>query len=649
MSTTEVICTIPSTHTTAPPASVSLDEQRENLWLSYQALDFAGQATTCLDGLYVTLFDEYVKAGIKNFGKVSGHVQGIGSGKTNTVFSLASTPFYGARRGSLDNPGRLFGGDGKVDAFGVIVIIDAKTDKQKWHMDGALIRPVSILSTATAAGEETLHAVFDPAFENGTHQYGFLLQTAKDVAFAAEVVAGARKRGEYQPRMLMRHGTVLTYQKEQDGASQSGWMFSNNKAQEVAAGIGEDMSTCSLRVQLQGSCKCSAGVLAPLGWNIHSTYAGFDKLDKRCREFLLDYFGHPVYKSGSGPFKGGAMRSRGSGGATYANLSAGQAKHHNENVVEYFDSAGIVDATLRMTVGVVTYDTPEAKEAKAATPVQEAEAAAPAKQSKSIMDQIRFGCGAEVAYIKANAVTIDGNVLVLRVREHEDSWDEIGREVPITDVIRENADGLEIGYRATLDVLLRVTVYVVHKVSKEPIGLTAKYAQPVDGGYEYQAEPQIDLTYDGDCLELPYPLQKEAGEEIDGWNLELTIDGKQHTVKLRYFIAGQTYTAEAEDVPAPAAQEPVTEAQAPMPATTYTAEAAAEAAMAPEETISDFMAGMDLIDPASAVRAVQNWGFTDMRSVKRASPEDIDDMVAGLGWAPLYQRRFRRKWEQMDK
>jgi len=89
-------------------------------------LDQVGQATTCLDEMYRTLFDEYVETGIKNFGRVSGCVEGIDSGKTNTVFSLESTPFYLARRGNPDEPGRYF--RGKVAVFGVIVIVDPETD-----------------------------------------------------------------------------------------------------------------------------------------------------------------------------------------------------------------------------------------------------------------------------------------------------------------------------------------------------------------------------------------------------------------------------------------------------------------------------------------------------------------------------------------
>jgi hypothetical protein len=606
--------------------------------------------------MYRTLFDEYVSAGIKNFGRVSGRVEGIGSGQTNTVFSLESTPFCGAERES----GRCF--HGKVAACGVIVIVDPETDTQVWHIDGALIRPVSILSTETAGGTETLNAVFEPAFENGKHRFGFLLVTEKGVAFAAEVVAGTRKRGADQPRMVMRHKTLLTYQKEHAGASQSGWVFENNKAQAVAAGVGEASSTCSLSVQLLGSCVCRAIHRSLFGWDLQGTYAGFAELPKDCRCFMELYFGNPTYKSGcrsGNTVKGCGGGTRSKGGATFANLSMGQAKERHEKCVSLYDSAEVVTATLRMTVGVLT----DMHEATAVAPPEQTAARLCEVRIETVMDLIRLGSSPEVAYIKENTFTIEGNVLAIAVRYHDGKDDDIGRPVSIADVIR-NADvildgevitaklnGREIGYRVELDFLLRVTVFVVHKVSTQNIGLKAIYAKPVNGQYEFEPEEKIELCGEGECYELPYPLQKEAGEEIDGWNLEVTIDGKQHVLKLRFFEDGLPYTAEAEAVQAALAPEPV---HAPVAAAPVHAPVAPEPvqveAGAPEESIMTWMADMGHADLAKAAGAVQMYGFTDLADVKRASVADIDDMLSmkELGWTRLHQGRFKRKWEEMQ-
>jgi len=317
-----------------------------------------------------------------------------------------------------------------------------------------------------------------------------------------------------------------------------------------------------------------------------------------------------------------------------------------------------------MTVGVVMHD---AQEAAAVTPPEQI--AAPANENHTIenlMDMIQYNYSPEVAYIKENTFTIEGNVLAIVVRYHDGKDDDIGRVVSIADVIR-NADvildgevitaklnGREIGYRVELDLLLRVTVFVVHKVSEQNIGLKAIYAKPVNGEYVYEPEEAIELCSEGACFELPFALQKDTGEPMDGWNLEVTIgDIKvKHTIKLRFFIDGQAYTAEASDIPVAVAPEPVqVEAVAQLHVSKYTApEPVQVEAGALEQTIMTWMAEMGHADLASAAGAVQEWGFTDLADLKAASVADIDGMLVDkeLDWSRLHQGRFKRKWEEMQ-
>jgi hypothetical protein len=137
---------------------------------------------------------------------------------------------------------------------------------------------------------------------------------------------------------------------------------------------------------------------------------------------------------------------------------------------------------------------------------------------------------------------------------------------------------------------------------------------------------------------------------------------KMHTVKLRFFLDGQTYTAEAEDVPVAVAPEPLeAEAVALLPVTTYTAEAETVQppvaqkpkqveAGAPEKTILQWMTGMGHTDLTSAAGAVQEFGYADLAEVRADSVADIDYMLAhdGLGWNCKLQGRFKRKWEEMQ-
>jgi hypothetical protein len=468
--------------------------------------------------------------------------------------------------------------------------------------------------------------------------------------------------------MLMSNKTLLTFQMEHAGPSQSGWMFENNKAQAVAAGVGEAISTCSLRVQLQGSCACRVSDKVPFGSNLEDTCAGFAELPKECKEFMKLFFGNPIYKSGCRSANGVGGATRSTGGATFANLSMGQAKDRRTTSVSLHDSAEMVAATLRMTVGVVIHDT---QEATAVTPPEQI--AAPANENRTIkdlMDLIKYNSSPEVQYIKENTVTIGGNVLAFAVRYHDGKDDDMGTAVSLVDVIR-NADviedkevitaklaGREIGYRVEskfLGFLIRIKVIVVRKVSKGKIGLKAAYANPnlTDVGYTLEYEEPADLESEGEAYEFPFPLQKEADEKVDGWNAKVTIDDIMHTVKLRFFLDGQTYTAEAEDVPVAVTLEGFLkpEAVALLPVTKYTApEPVHVSALAPEQTIMTWMAEMGHADLASAAGAVQKYGFTDLADVKRASVADIDDMLGDvtLGWTRLHQGRFKRKWEEMQ-
>ena len=89
---------------------------------------------------------------------------------------------------------------GLSDSFFSIVILDPETNTQKLHLDGNLIRPVSILTKEAGDGTPRHHAVFE---EYGRKQFHIKLVHANDMKFGVEVEAGERKRGEGQTRMLL--------------------------------------------------------------------------------------------------------------------------------------------------------------------------------------------------------------------------------------------------------------------------------------------------------------------------------------------------------------------------------------------------------------------------------------------------------------
>ena len=109
--------------------------------------------------------------------------------------------------------------------------------------------------------------------------------------------------------------------------------------------------------------------------------------------------------------------------------------------------------------------------------------------------------------VEAGKLAMGGNMIVT-VRQHDGKDDDVGEPLPTG----KSKDGT---YTMKVDesMLLRVTVRALAPVSFAPVYISD------DGGEE--PEPQLDL-HNGEDIELPYPLQKEAGEGVDGWILRGT-------------------------------------------------------------------------------------------------------------------------------
>lgn len=95
--------------------------------------------------------------------------------------------------------------------------------------------------------------------------------------------------------------------------------------------------------------------------------------------------------------------------------------------------------------------------------------------------------------------------MIVTVTEHDGKDDEIGEEVPTG-----KSENGTYAMKANEGMLIRVKVKALAPVSFVPVYFAD------DGGEE--PEDRIDLDK-GEDVELPYPVQKEAGEGVDGWIL----------------------------------------------------------------------------------------------------------------------------------
>jgi hypothetical protein len=115
--------------------------------------------------------------------------------------------------------------------------------------------------------------------------------------------------------------------------------------------------------------------------------------------------------------------------------------------------------------------------------------------------------------------------LQVTVKQHDSKDDKEGEHIDAPRITKRPKFRL---YSVDPDMLIRVTVKNLS--STRDISLMPVYVK--DNGEE-EPEDLVELK-SGECLELPFPLQKEAGEEEDGWAIK---DSEGKTVlELRFTL-----------------------------------------------------------------------------------------------------------------
>ncbi len=116
-------------------------------------------------------------------------------------------------------------------------------------------------------------------------------------------------------------------------------------------------------------------------------------------------------------------------------------------------------------------------------------------------------------------------VLQVTVKQHDGKDDEEGEHIATSRISKGPQFRL---YSVDPDLLIRVTVKNLS--STRDISLRPVYVK--DNGEE-EPEDLVELK-SGECFELPFPLQKEAGQGEDGWAIK---DSEGKTVlKLRFTL-----------------------------------------------------------------------------------------------------------------
>ena len=118
--------------------------------------------------------------------------------------------------------------------------------------------------------------------------------------------------------------------------------------------------------------------------------------------------------------------------------------------------------------------------------------------------------------------------LQVTVKQHDGKDDEQGEDIDSSRITKRPNLRL---YSVDPDLLIRVTVKNLSSTSN----ISFKPVYVKDNGEE-EPEDTVELK-SGEKFELPFPLQKEAGEEEDGWAIK---DNEGKTVlKLRFTLTGE--------------------------------------------------------------------------------------------------------------
>jgi hypothetical protein len=200
---------------------------------------------------------------------------------------------------------------------------------------------------------------------------------------------------------------------------------------------------------------------------------------------------------------------------------------------------------------------------------------------------------------------------VVRVTQHDGKDDEEGEYVEHTYF---NKATNTVKFEVHTDLLIRVSVFAITaKLTYTPIYM--KVDDDNKGAFIEEPEEEYDLK-NGEGRELPFPLQKEEGEEEDGWNIRFG-ENVENVFRLRF-------SPKIEKEPA-AVPEPSTKA------------------------LEEWMQNMQL-DPANVgalMKAVLDYGFTSMNEIDGATSAEIDEMMSDC--KPLLKNRFKTKWAERQQ
>jgi hypothetical protein len=513
-----------------------------------------------------TRLDAIVSEAVAKYGQYTGDVVGLGHGRVDRVFEVEVAALDGFKhtytRQPMINAYKIHEGT-KVRCFVYVVPVEVREGREQRMLVGrdgedldiaTFFRPVGL----DAPTGDVYVAMPTQAFagDGGEVQYAFRVRNCvqlddgalvplDDLQIGMEFRSATQRKHENRGVMLIKNGQMFSFQLGEAGDKQSGFRM-QYVAQDKMADEAPEHSKAALYLQAFGF--------------VASPPTPEEILARAIQRHFHFYARREVMRGGatrSGATRGGPTRGS---SLSHAKLVAGESTARNVFVSQAVPIAERVKVELCVMVGDVLRVEHE-KHVEAAVG-----AAVVAKPAANVVDEKYDGFVESMRCIsRMLRDSYDGEkrrqlrqlsedlccwpvsgtettALAVGVIECADQHDEEGQGLHMTSGgLGQRVYTVEVG---TL-VRVRVTNFSLTGASIEfqPVYYRAV---PVAGRVEHREEPEAKVTLSaGDVYNLPFPLQKEAGEDVDGWLLK---DSKGVTVlQILFVLSAQSLSAFREE------------------------------------------------------------------------------------------------------
>jgi len=498
-----------------------------------------------------TRLSDIVAAAVANYGQYSGEVVGLGHGRVDQVLEMHVAPLDGLKHAYTREPlvnAHKMEEDTKLRCFVYVVPVEVRDGREQRMLVGqdgnelsiaTFFRPVGL----DAAAGDVYVAMPSQAFagDGSEVQYAFRVRNfvqlsndtlvpVDDLMIGMELTTSTQRKHPGRGVMLIKNSQMFSAQLGELGDKQRGF-----KMQYVAASSLGEMSAHSkgvLETQVFGFLKTPPTPEDVLASAIEKHFHLYVRRDT----------------TPGGVTRSGATRcTRGGSRLSLANLLAGELRHWNVSASQAVPLAERARVELCMTVGDVTRVYHE-KHVEAAVPL----ALAPVEAAFVLTDGF-LECMRHLSRMLTNNRDSEQRKQMQQLSLDMCVWPVLAKPTENTALAvgviqcdgKEDWDGVAMNmssgnpgqrvYTVEAGTLIRVRVTNFSlcgaSVELQPV----YYSAPT-------VEPQSSVVLlAGETYELPFPLQKEPGEGVDGWLLR---DGFGKTVlELLFVLSAQSLAA----------------------------------------------------------------------------------------------------------